>query len=141
MDPLGITLFVVEEREQSGEGVGDGSGVVVVFEDLKHLETLVVICRTRILEEKSGVPAVLQTRPDLTLPELAGKGIGGVSDESRVGTGSGETGAVKPVEDEVACGKVVGGVLDHREGEAIDRKRDRARRGHHQRRGEATETP
>ena len=107
----------------------------MVFEDLKHLETLVVICRACILKEKPGVPAVLQSRTDLTLPELAGEGIGGVSDESRVGTGSGETGAAKPVEDEVARGKVVGGVLDHREGEAIDRKRDRAQRGHHQRRG------
>ena len=66
---------------------------------------------------------------------MAGEGIRGVSDESRVRAGSGETGVAKPVEDEVACGKVVGGVLDHREGAAIDWKGDRARRGHHQRRG------
>jgi len=42
---------------------------------------------------------------------------------------------VKPVEDEVTCSKVVGGVLDHREGEAIDGKGDRAQRERRQRHG------
>ena len=56
--------------------------MVVVFEDLKHFKTLVIICRARILEEKPGIPAFLQSRPDLALPELAGEGIRGGSDES-----------------------------------------------------------
>ncbi len=68
-------LFVIEEGEQCGEGVGDGGRAVVVFEDLKHFKTLVVICRAGILKEETSVPTVLQRCPDLALPELAGKGI------------------------------------------------------------------
>jgi hypothetical protein len=41
----------------------------------------------------------------------------------------------KPLEDEVTCGKVVGGVLDHGEHEAVNGKGDRARRGRGQRCG------
>jgi hypothetical protein len=78
---LSITLFVIEEGEQSGEGVGEGERAVVVFEDLKHFKTLVVICRAGILKEETGVPAVFRRCPDLALPELAGKGIHQVSDE------------------------------------------------------------
>ncbi len=47
----------------------------MVFEDLKHFETLVIIRCTGILEEESGVPPVLQCGPDLALPELAGKSV------------------------------------------------------------------
>jgi hypothetical protein len=47
----------------------------VVFEDLKHFKTLIIIYCTGILEEEPGVPTVLQSSPDLALPELAGKGV------------------------------------------------------------------
>jgi hypothetical protein len=49
-------LFVIEEGEQSGEGVGDGGRAVVVFEDLKHFKTLVVICRAGISKRKRASP-------------------------------------------------------------------------------------
>jgi len=75
VNPLGIALFVVEEGEQSGERVGDGRRAVVVFEGLEHFETPVIIQCTGILEEEPGVPTVLQSSPDLALPELAGKGV------------------------------------------------------------------
>ena len=70
-----ITLFVIEKGEQSGEHVGDGRWAVVVFEDLKHFETPVIIRCTGILEEELSVPPFLQCSPDLALPELAGKGV------------------------------------------------------------------
>ena len=53
----------------------------MVFEDLKHFKTLVVICGAGILKEETGVPVVLHHCLDLALPELAGKGIHRVSDE------------------------------------------------------------
>ena len=53
----------------------------MVFEDLKHFKTLVLIRRANVLEEEPGIPAVLQYRLDLAFPELAGKGIHQVSDE------------------------------------------------------------
>ncbi len=34
VDPLLITLHVIEEGQQGGEGVGDGGGVEVIFKDL-----------------------------------------------------------------------------------------------------------
>ena len=47
----------------------------MVFKDLKHFETLVIISCTGILKEKLGVPPVLRCGPDLALPELAGEGV------------------------------------------------------------------
>ncbi len=38
VDPLFVTLPVIEERQQGGEGVGNGGGAEVVLNDLKHLE-------------------------------------------------------------------------------------------------------
>ncbi len=70
VDTLFVTLPVIEERQQGGEGVGNGGGAEVVLEDLKHLETLVVESGTRVLKEKPG-GAILQGRTELTLPELA----------------------------------------------------------------------
>ena len=58
---LFVTLPVIEERQQGGEGVGNGRGAEVVLEDLKHLEALVVERRPRVLKEKPGGP-VLQGR-------------------------------------------------------------------------------
>ncbi len=83
VDPLRITLPVVEEGQQGGESVGDGRGAEVVFKDLKHLEALVKVSRTSVLKEKP-CRAVFQSRPDLTLPELAGKSIGRIGDEGGV---------------------------------------------------------
>ena len=54
MDPLLVTVPVIEERQQGGEGVGNEGGAEVVFKDLKHLETFVVESGTRVLKEKPG---------------------------------------------------------------------------------------
>ncbi len=83
VDPLLITLSVVEEGQQGGECVGNGRGAEVVFKDLKHLEAPVKVSRTSVLKEKPG-GAVFQNRPDLTLPELAGKSIRRIRDEGGV---------------------------------------------------------
>ncbi len=83
VDPLCITLPVVEEGQQGGESVRDGRGTEVVFKDLKHLEALVKVSRTRVLKEKPG-GAVFQSGPDLTLPELAGESIGRIRDEGSI---------------------------------------------------------
>ena len=80
VDPLLVTLPVIEERQQGGEGVGNGGGPEVVLEDLEHLETLVLESRTSVLKEKPG-RAALQGRTELTLPELAGKHIRRIRDE------------------------------------------------------------
>jgi hypothetical protein len=45
------------------------------------IEALVIKRGAGILEEEPGVPAVFQSRPDLSLPELAGKGIRRIRDE------------------------------------------------------------
>ncbi len=83
VDPLHITLPVIEEGQQGGESVRDGRGAEVVFKDLKHLEALVKVSRTCVLKEKlSG--AVFQSGPDLTLPVLAGESIGRIRDEGSV---------------------------------------------------------
>ena len=83
MDPLLVTLPVIEERQQGGEGVGNGGGAEVFFKDLKHLETLVVESGPRVTKEKPG-GAVLQGRTELTLPELAGKRIRRIRDEGAI---------------------------------------------------------
>ncbi len=83
VDPLRITLPVVEEGQQGGESVGDGRGMEVAFKDWKHLNALVKVSRTGFLKEKPG-GAVFQSSPDLTLPELAGKSIGRIHDEGSV---------------------------------------------------------
>jgi len=135
MNPLGITLFVVEKGEQSGERVGDGRWEVVVFKDLKHFKTLIKIGCTGILKKEPGVPTVLQSSPDLALPELAGEGVLRVRNKGGVGAGSGIAGATEPVQDEIARLKVVGGVLDCRKSEGRHGgKGDRARRGCHTKR-------
>ncbi len=74
MDPLLVTLLVVEERQQGSERVGDGGGAEVVLEVLKHLKTPIVVCGASVLEEKPG-GAILHSRPELPLPELTGEGI------------------------------------------------------------------
>jgi hypothetical protein len=83
MNPLRITLPVVEEGQQGGESVGDGREVEVVFKDLKHLKALVKVSRTSVLKEKPG-GAIFQRSPDLTLPESAGKSIGRIRDEGGI---------------------------------------------------------
>ncbi len=74
VDPLLVTLLVVEERQQGSEHVGDGGGVEVALKDLKHLETPIVVGGASALEEKPG-RAILQSRLELPLPELNGEGI------------------------------------------------------------------
>jgi hypothetical protein len=83
VDPLLVTLPVIEERQQGGEGVGNGGGAEVILEDLEHLETLVIEIRTSGLKEKPG-RAILQGRPELTLPELAGKRIRRIRDKGTI---------------------------------------------------------
>ncbi len=83
MDPLLVTLPVIEEGQQSGEGVGNGGGAEVVLEDLKHLKTLVIVSGASVVKEKPG-EAVLQGHPDLTLPEQAGKGVRRIRDEGGI---------------------------------------------------------
>jgi hypothetical protein len=74
VDPLLVTLLVVEERQQGSECVGDGGGAEVVLKDLKHFETPIVVSGASVLKEKPG-RAILQSCPELPLPELTGKGI------------------------------------------------------------------
>ena len=101
----------------------------MVFEDLKHFKTLIIICCTGIFEEEPGVPTVLQSRPDQALPELAGKGVPRVRDKSGVGACSRIARATEPVKDKIARLKVVGGILDRRKSEGRHGgKGDRARR-------------
>jgi hypothetical protein len=83
VDPLRITLPVVEEGQQGGESVRDGRGAEVFVKDLNHLKALVKVSRTRVLKEKLG-GAVFQSGPDLTLPVLASESIGRIRDEGSV---------------------------------------------------------
>ena len=102
----------------------------MVFEDLKHFETLVIISCTGILEEKSGVPPVLQCGPDLALPELAGEGVPQVRNKGRIKACRRIAGETEPVKDELARLKVAGGILDRGKSEGgHSGKGDRARRG------------
>ncbi len=98
LDPLLVTLPVIEERQQGGEGVGNGGGAEVVFEDLTHLETLVVESGPRVLKEKPG-GAVLQGSTELTLPELAGKRICRIRDKGTIQACGGRPRAVELIHD------------------------------------------
>jgi len=133
MDPLLVTLPVIEERQQGGEGVGNGGGAEVVFEDLRHLETLVVESGPHVLKEKPG-GAVLQGRTELTLPELAGKRICRICDEGTIRACCGKPRAAKPIHYQIPCGEIIIRCLDRRESEAVNGKGDSDRRGGCQRR-------
>jgi hypothetical protein len=133
MDPLLVTLPVIEERQQGGEGVGNGRGAEVVLEDLEHLETLVVERSPRVLKEKPG-GAVLQGRTELTLPKLAGKRIHRIRGKGTIRTGGGKSRAAEPIEDQIPRSEIIIRRLDRRESEAVDGKRNRVRRRRRQRR-------
>ncbi len=53
MDPLLVTLLVIEERQQGSERVGDGGGAEVVLKYLEHLETPILVGGASVLEEKT----------------------------------------------------------------------------------------
>jgi hypothetical protein len=74
VDPLLVTLLVVEERQQGSERVGDGGGAEFVLEYLEHLETPIAVGGASVLEKKPG-RAILQSRLELPFSELTGKGI------------------------------------------------------------------
>jgi hypothetical protein len=133
VDPLFVTLPVIEERQQGGESVGNGRGAEVVLEDLEHLETLVVERRPRVLKEKPG-GAVLQGRTELTLPKLAGKRIHRIRDKGTIRTGGGKSRAAEPIHDQIPRSEIIIRRLDRRESEAVDGKRNRVRRRRRQRR-------
>jgi hypothetical protein len=111
VDPLLVTLPVIEERQQGGEGVGNGGGPEVVLEDLEHLKTLVVESRTSVLKEKPG-GAILQGRMELTLPELAGKRIRRIRDKGTVRACSGKPRAAEPIHDQIPRGEIIIQCLD-----------------------------
>jgi hypothetical protein len=133
VDPLLVTLPVIEERQQGGEGVGNGGGAEVVLEDLKHLESLIKESRTRVLKEKPG-GAVLQGRTELTLPELAGKRIRRIRDKGTIRACCGKPRAAEPIQDQISRGEIIIRRFDRRESEAVDGKGDRIWRGRRQRR-------
>ena len=93
MDPLLVTLLVIEERQQGCECVGDGGGAEVVLKYLEHLETPIVVGGASVREEKPG-RAILQSHLELPLPELTGKGIARISHQRQVPAGRGEARAM-----------------------------------------------
>jgi hypothetical protein len=133
VDPLFVTLPVIEERHQGGECVGNRGGAKVVLEDLKHLKTLVVESRTHVLKEKPG-GAVLQGRTELTLPELTGKRIHRIRDKGTIRACGGKPRAAEPIHDQIPRSEIIIHRLDQRESEAVDGKGNRVRRGRRQRR-------
>ncbi len=106
VDPLLVTLLVVEERQQGSERVGDGGGAEVVLEYLEHLETPIVVGGASVLKEKPG-GAILQSRPELPLPELTGKGIHRVCDEGGIQAASGKARAAQPIKDQIPRGGII----------------------------------
>ncbi len=106
MDPLLVTLPVIEERQQGGEGVGNGRGAEVVLEDLEHLETFAIKCPSRILEEETSWP-ILNGRPKLTLPKLAGQSVPSVRPKDLIRTSCRKTRGAKPEQEDITCLKVI----------------------------------
>jgi hypothetical protein len=133
MDPLLVTLLVIEERQQGGEGVGNGGWAEVFFEDLEHFKPLVVERGPRVTKKKPG-GAVLQGSTELTLPELAGKRIDGIREEGTIRACRGEPRAAEPIHDQISRGEIIIRRLDGRKSEAVDGKGDSDRRGGRQRR-------
>jgi hypothetical protein len=133
VDPLLVTLPVIEERQQGGEGVRNGGRTEVVLENLKHLKTLIKESRTRVLKEKPG-GAILQGRTELTLPELAGKRICRIRDEGTIRACCGKPRAAEPIQNQISRGEIIIRRFDRRESEAVDGKGDRIWRGRRQRR-------
>ena len=86
---------------------------------MEHLKTLVVESGTSVLEEKPG-GVVLQGHPELTLPELAGKGVCRVRDEGGIRASRAKPRAAQPIHNQILCSKIISRRLDRQESEAVD---------------------
>ena len=78
----------------------------MVLEDLKHLETFAEVRCSSVLEQEAS-RAILQGRPKLTLPKLAGKSIPRVREKQIVQTGSGEAVGLEPEQEDVPLLKII----------------------------------
>ena len=90
----------------------------MVLKNLEHLETFAIKCPSRILEEETSWP-ILNGRPKLTLPKLAGQGVPSISQEQVVGASRRESRRTEPEHENIARLMVVVGRLDRRQGEAL----------------------
>ena len=78
----------------------------MVLEDLEYLETFAIKCGPRILKEETSWP-ILNCRPKLTLPKLAGQSVPSVRQKELIQTSRRETRGAKPEQEDVMCLKVI----------------------------------
>jgi hypothetical protein len=125
MDGFLVALHVIEKREKSSEGVRDRQRTEMVLEDLEHLETLAEVRRPGVLKQEAS-RTILQGRPKLTLPKLAGKSIPRVHEKQIIRTGRGEAVGTEPEQEDILLLKIIIPRLDRSQGETIGRDRDRS---------------
>jgi hypothetical protein len=118
VDALLVTLCVVKQGEEGGKRVRDRRRTEVVLKDLEHFKALAIKRGPHILvQETSG--AILDSRPKLTLPILAGESVPCVRQKELIRTGRRKTRGAKPEQEDVACLKVVGSRFDGGKSEAV----------------------